>query len=149
MQLNNVGLQFIQWVNYSFDIFKVSYELGLIRSDAQVDQNVLCPFHDNHNTAAARLYSSSNSLYCFGQCSRHFHSYDLIHRVGHMSFEVLWSLLKQRFYAEYDPSALIQQSQQFLVSNKDVNLQAQSAYRSGQISFGRYSQYLDEFLYSN
>ena len=31
------------------------------------DYNVFCPFHDNHDTPAARLYKDSNTLYCFSE----------------------------------------------------------------------------------
>lgn len=37
-----------------------------------------CPFHDNHNTPAAKVYQ--DRMVCFGECQRGYDSYDFLRR---------------------------------------------------------------------
>ena len=44
--------------------------------------NIFCPFHENHDTPAAKMYWDSEReiwiLHCFGQCHRNFTAYDYV-----------------------------------------------------------------------
>lgn len=44
--------------------------------------NIYCPFHDNHDTPAAKMYWDEEQelwiLHCFGECHRNFTAYDYV-----------------------------------------------------------------------
>ena len=44
--------------------------------------NIFCPFHDNHDTPAAKMYWDESReiwvLHCFGQCHRNFTAFDYV-----------------------------------------------------------------------
>lgn len=47
--------------------------------------NIFCPFHENHDTPAAKMYWDENReiwvLHCFGECHRNFTAYDYVERI--------------------------------------------------------------------
>ena len=44
--------------------------------------NIYCPFHDNHDTPAAKMYWNEEKeiwvIHCFGECHRNFTAYDYV-----------------------------------------------------------------------
>ena len=44
--------------------------------------NIFCPFHENHETTAAKMYFDERRdiwiLHCFGECHRNFTAYDYV-----------------------------------------------------------------------
>jgi len=44
--------------------------------------NIYCPFHDNHDTPAAKMYWDDERniwiIHCFGECHRNFTAYDYV-----------------------------------------------------------------------
>ena len=44
--------------------------------------NIFCPFHENHETPAAKMYYNENRniwvIHCFGECHRNFTAYDYV-----------------------------------------------------------------------
>ena len=44
--------------------------------------NIFCPFHDNHDTPAAKMYWDEVKgiwiIHCFGECHRNFTAYDYV-----------------------------------------------------------------------
>ena len=44
--------------------------------------NIFCPFHENHETPAAKMYFDENRniwiIHCFGECHRNFTAYDYV-----------------------------------------------------------------------
>ena len=44
--------------------------------------NIYCPFHENHNTPAAKMYWDEDRgiwiIHCFGECHRNFTAYDYV-----------------------------------------------------------------------
>ena len=44
--------------------------------------NIYCPFHENHETPAAKMYWNDEKgiwiIHCFGQCHRNFTAYDYV-----------------------------------------------------------------------
>lgn len=47
--------------------------------------NIFCPFHENSETPAAKMYWDEEReiwvLYCFGECHRHFTTYDYVNLI--------------------------------------------------------------------
>ena len=47
--------------------------------------NIFCPFHENHDTPAAKMYWDENReiwiIHCFGECHRNFTAYDYVERI--------------------------------------------------------------------
>lgn len=47
--------------------------------------NIYCPFHENHETPAAKMYWDENReiwvLHCFGECHRSFTAYDYVNLI--------------------------------------------------------------------
>ena len=47
--------------------------------------NIFCPFHENHETPAAKMYWNENQqiwiLHCFGECHRNYTAYDYVNLV--------------------------------------------------------------------
>lgn len=47
--------------------------------------NIFCPFHENHDTPAAKMYWDSEReiwiLHCFGECHRNFTAYDYVNLI--------------------------------------------------------------------
>ena len=47
--------------------------------------NIFCPFHENHETPAAKMYWDEDRglwiLHCFGECHRNFTAYDYVNRI--------------------------------------------------------------------
>ena len=47
--------------------------------------NIFCPFHENHDTPAAKMYWDEVReiwvLHCFGECHRSFTAYDYVERI--------------------------------------------------------------------
>jgi hypothetical protein len=47
--------------------------------------NIFCPFHENHDTPAAKMYWDEDKgiwiLHCFGECHRNFTAYDYVDRI--------------------------------------------------------------------
>lgn len=47
--------------------------------------NIFCPFHENHDTPAAKMYWDTEReiwiLHCFGECHRNFTAYDYVERI--------------------------------------------------------------------
>ena len=47
--------------------------------------NIFCPFHENHETPAAKMYWDDDRgiwvLHCFGQCHRSFTTYDYVEQI--------------------------------------------------------------------
>ena len=47
--------------------------------------NIFCPFHENHDTPAAKMYWDENQgiwvIHCFGECHRSFTAYDYVKRI--------------------------------------------------------------------
>lgn len=62
-----------QYVNQNFSFVE---EYKRIFGKVPPTGKMFCPFHDNKNTPAAKIYD--NSLKCFGVCGRMFSVYDLL-----------------------------------------------------------------------
>jgi hypothetical protein len=47
--------------------------------------NIFCPFHENHDTPAAKMYWDETKeiwiIHCFGECHRNFTAYDYVKRI--------------------------------------------------------------------
>ena len=47
--------------------------------------NIFCPFHENHDTPAAKMYWDDTHeiwiLHCFGECHRNFTAYDYVEKI--------------------------------------------------------------------
>ena len=47
--------------------------------------NIFCPFHENHETPAAKMYWNENQqiwvLHCFGECHRNYTAYDYVNLI--------------------------------------------------------------------
>ena len=47
--------------------------------------NIYCPFHDNHDTPAAKMYWDDEKeiwiLHCFGECHRNYTAYDYVNLI--------------------------------------------------------------------
>lgn len=47
--------------------------------------NIFCPFHDNHETPAAKMYWNDEEemwvLHCFGECHRSYTAFDYVERI--------------------------------------------------------------------
>ena len=47
--------------------------------------NIFCPFHENHDTPAAKMYWDEERelwiIHCFGECHRNFTAYDYVERI--------------------------------------------------------------------
>ncbi len=47
--------------------------------------NIFCPFHENHETPAAKMYWDNERniwiLHCFGECHRNYTAYDYVQRI--------------------------------------------------------------------
>ena len=47
--------------------------------------NIFCPFHENHDTPAAKMYWDDVKgiwiIHCFGECHRNFTAYDYVERI--------------------------------------------------------------------
>lgn len=47
--------------------------------------NIYCPFHENHETPAAKMYWDDEKeiwvLHCFGECHRSFTAYDYVEKI--------------------------------------------------------------------
>ena len=47
--------------------------------------NIYCPFHENHNTPAAKMYWDEAKniwiLHCFGECHRNYTAYDYVNLI--------------------------------------------------------------------
>lgn len=47
--------------------------------------NIFCPFHENHDTPAAKMYWDSEReiwiLHCFGECHRNFTAFDYVNLI--------------------------------------------------------------------
>lgn len=69
------GHKIIDYINEHYDVRALYQEVtGRTPGNAKI----YCPFHDNHNTPAAKIYG--NSMKCFGECNRMFSPYDFIKR---------------------------------------------------------------------
>lgn len=62
-------------VNSLYSI-REAYELSLGKQPPQ--GKCFCPFHNNHNTPAAKVYQTR--LVCFGECGRSYDAYDMLSR---------------------------------------------------------------------
>lgn len=65
----------IEYINQNLSIDEEYYE---VFAKQLPNGKMFCPFHDNHNTPAAKKYG--NGIKCFGQCNRYFSVYDFIKR---------------------------------------------------------------------
>ena len=47
--------------------------------------NIFCPFHENHDTPAAKMYWDDTReiwiLHCFGECHRNYTAYDYVEKI--------------------------------------------------------------------
>lgn len=58
----------VEYVNNEYSVVKLYEKLKGVT--VPTSGKVLCPFHANTNTPAAKIYRDSNILKCFGACSR-------------------------------------------------------------------------------
>lgn len=65
----------IEYINSTLSIDEEYYE---VFGKQIPNGKMFCPFHDNHNTPAAKKYG--NGIKCFGQCNRYFSVYDFLKR---------------------------------------------------------------------
>lgn len=96
---NSSNSEFYKWINYNFSIVMIMKELGHIDSSYEVDSDisVFCPFHENTNTPAARLYIGDNSIYCFGECKRTYRPIDFFILKNGDSYDSLWRRFGDEF----------------------------------------------------
>ena len=76
-------------INLYTDLPKLLKDLDI---NVHVNGQLFCPFHDNYNTEAAKLYKDSNGycIYCFYE-----------HRI-YRSFDVVRDIMKQNVYNVFD-----------------------------------------------
>ena len=60
--------------------------------------NIFCPFHENHETPAAKMYFNESRniwiIHCFGECHRNFTAYDYV--------DLILCLKQQRYKSPMD-----------------------------------------------
>lgn len=61
----------------------------LLGHDLPQNKMIFCPFHPNSDTKAAKFYEDSNTIYCFGECNRHYRTYDVLNKIGWTEEEIL------------------------------------------------------------
>jgi len=64
------------YINHHYTIAEV-YELCFGKHISH-SQACYCPFHTNRNSKAAKIYTDTNLLHCFGECQRNYTAYDLL-----------------------------------------------------------------------
>ena len=69
--------------------------------------NIFCPFHENHETPAAKMYWDDEKelwiIHCFGECHRNFTAFDYV--------EIIMCVKQQRYNSPLD----------FLKENMDIS----------------------------
>lgn len=63
-----ICMTLIEYVNTNYSVVELYQKLK--GTTVPTSGKVLCPFHANTNTPAAKIYRDSNILKCFGACSR-------------------------------------------------------------------------------
>lgn len=96
--------------------------------------NIFCPFHENHETPAAKMYWDERRelwiLHCFGECHRNFTAYDyvaLVLCIKYQRYENPFEFLKEKL----DNVRLKQQIQLY----KDVAYSETETYYEERIAY--------------
>ena len=96
--------------------------------------NIFCPFHENHETPAAKMYWDERRelwiLHCFGECHRNFTAYDyvaLVLCIKYQRYENPFEFLKEKL----DNTQLKQQIQLY----KDVAYAETETYYEERITY--------------
>lgn len=98
--------------------------------------NIFCPFHENHETPAAKMYFNERKniwiIHCFGECHRNFSAYDYV--------DLILCLKYEKYKSPLD----------FLKQNLDPDLlKRELKYCESIVSEGENNSYLEKVDYIN
>ena len=98
--------------------------------------NIFCPFHENHETPAAKMYFNERKniwiIHCFGECHRNFSAYDYV--------DLILCLKYEKYKSPLD----------FLKQNLDLDLlKREMKYCENLVSEGEENSYLEKIEYIN
>lgn len=86
--------------------------------------NIFCPFHENHETPAAKMYYNENRniwvIHCFGECHRNFTAYDYVDLILCLKYQKYTSpleFLKQNM-AEQELKRQLKNCEKFVAENE-------------------------------
>lgn len=86
--------------------------------------NIFCPFHENHETPAAKMYYNENRniwvIHCFGECHRNFTAYDYVDLILCLKYQKYISpleFLKQNM-AEQELKRQLKNCEKFVAENE-------------------------------
>lgn len=76
----------IEWINQNNKLKDLFIQHGY---KVPVNGVVFCPFHDNTETPSAKLYTDSNTLFCFAETA-HYTPYDFLKKILKQSDDTIF-----------------------------------------------------------
>ena len=86
--------------------------------------NIFCPFHENHETPAAKMYYNENRniwvIHCFGECHRNFTAYDYVDLILCLKYQKYTSPLEflKHNMAEQELKRQLKNCEKFVAENE-------------------------------
>lgn len=100
-----------EFINENYDMAELYHQYT--GREVPTSGKVMCPFHANTNTTAAKIYREGNFLKCFGMCGRTFRPYDLMKKYDP-------DAVKEILRTQIIPSYSVEQVKKITISRSEL-----------------------------